>query len=142
MIKKLFVGLFVCSLLITGCKEEEEDLGTKPIAGLLSTASSLSNLSNGIEKTTFSIGDVIWVGLDVYDPDKDVKKWTVIQSRASEKPISVDIDIDSMPYDECLFYSPFQATADDVGTWGISSYVVDSKGNKSNTSINTFRVTY
>jgi hypothetical protein len=75
-------------------------------------------LQNAIEKTTFKIGDQIWVGVDVYDPDKDVVQMTITMGKTGETPESINISTSSMPYTNTLFYTAFIPQAGDQGTWG------------------------
>jgi hypothetical protein len=144
--KKTFFGL-VWSILIVGfvfisCDLDLKDYkGTAPIINHCLTSGSLGNLQSGIEKTSFRIiEDQIWFGCDTADPDKDVVSMTISMGKIGQIPNTNTIPCSST-YVNTLFYTAFFPQAGDQGTWSISAYVTDSKGNKSNTVINAVTVT-
>jgi len=144
--KKTFFGLLwgilIASFLLIGCETEpKEDNGTAPVINFCLTAGSLENLQSGIEKTSFRIGDQIWFGCDTIDPDKDVVSMTISMGKVGQTLETNSIPCSSMPYVNTLFYTAFIPQAGDQGTWSITAYVTDSKGNKSNTVLNAVTVT-
>ncbi|MDR0586567.1 MAG: hypothetical protein LBG26_04955 [Treponema sp.] len=77
--KNKLVLLAVCcvvGLSITGCGNDTS--GTTPVVSSLVASDSTDNLDNGIAKTDFTDGQTVYVGVDVYDPDRDLASINVI----------------------------------------------------------------
>jgi hypothetical protein len=110
--------------------------GTPPVIKTSWTSGSLQDVLNGIEKTSFVIGDVVFLGMHVYDPDKDVVSMTIssVKLEIGQTPKTDTIPTSSMPDANTLFSFPIWiAETGEQGKWLFSVFVSDSKGNKSNT---------
>jgi hypothetical protein len=139
------VLLFGC-LLINCDNGTMDDLetskGEEPVLNAILTSSSMTNLQNGLEQTTFRVNAQCWLGVGVYDPDKDVVSMNITMQKVGGVPESKDSPCSSMPDANAVLYTVFIPQPGDQGTWGISVYVTDAKGNKSNALIYAITVTY
>ena len=103
-----------------------------PTADKILLAGSVNNLTNGIGKTTYKIGDACFLGLTVTDKDMDIKKMVFTSTNGGSITNGpTDFPVESQPTETCLIYIPLSIYM--AGNWYIYAYVVDKKGNKSNT---------
>jgi len=138
----LVLGILIAGFLLIGCDLDPK--GTAPLIIAFFSAGSQMDCENKIEKTSFKIGDQLWIGYVITDEDKDVVSVTISVSKAGQGqiPITNTGPVSSTPLITTLFYTPLGIfTAGDQGTYSITVYVTDSKGNKSNIVLKVVTVT-
>jgi hypothetical protein len=120
----------ICSSLIA-CNISDIPQDSIPFIDNGLVAKNSGDLRSGDETTLFELGNTIYFCFSVYDKDLDVKEAFLIQ-----KSTNITLDPVSIPLErqaqETVTYGGY-TQADYDGDWEISLYVVDEKGNRSNT---------
>jgi hypothetical protein len=117
-------------LIFIGC-----DTGSGPNLAIPSisrvlTGSNFEALGNGIETDSFVLGKTVYFCFDIHDSDLDIKDAVI--SQKSENNIIPDIILPLEHQSKSdMTYGGYTTAAYD-GDWEISIYVLDAKGNKSN----------
>jgi hypothetical protein len=112
------------------------DTPTDPTTGVPSIkkvviSDSAANLANGVEKDTFSVDDTVYFAFSATDTDLDIKQAVLLQKSDTQTISPETIDLPEQ-YMESQAYSG-SVKAEYAGNWTIQVYLIDTKGNKSNT---------
>jgi hypothetical protein len=126
----LLLGVF-----FTACDNDNSvDSGTAPIILDIFTSTSQSNCLNEIEASTFSVGDNVWVGLVVTDPDEDVVSATFTFGKSGGQSETLTFGAEPMQGPTVVYAANGGYwESGDEGTWKVAAYVTDRSRNKSNT---------
>lgn len=145
MKRKMLFGLFlaVMALALTGCKQPEEDHGTAPVINELfcTNKKPVIDTDTGIQNwprlTTVSNSDHFAVVVDFYDPDFDVTELRIsfddFKTYDTLQITSQDYEYQASWWNEIYFNF--------TGTYTVKAYLVDKKGNKSQTITKTITIT-
>jgi hypothetical protein len=107
--------------------------GTAPVISEIFTSTSQSNCFNEIKTSTFNVGNYVWVGLIVTDPDKDVVSATFTFGKVGGQSETVNFGTESMEGQTVVYAANGGYWENgDQGTWRVTAYVTDSFGHKSN----------
>jgi uncharacterized repeat protein (TIGR02543 family) len=132
--KRYFALLSGLSLLLvfvfSGCETPTNETGIPALKKVV-ISDSTDNLANGIEQDTFTVGDTVYFAFSVTDSDLDIKQVVILQK-------SDDQTIDPVTWKLAEQYMESYAYGGDLkvesaGNWTIQAYLVDAKGNVSNT---------
>jgi hypothetical protein len=132
----LVIGtVLLLGMVFTACDNGNSDnSGTAPVISEIFTATSENNCFNEVKTTEFTVGQYVWVGLDVTDPDKDVVSATFTFGKAGGQSETVSFGTEPMEGPTVIYAAPGgQWESGDQGTWKVAAYVTDSSGHKSNT---------
>ena len=129
--RKIVVALFLFFILVSCQNEPYTDNTGIPEIKKVIVSDTLTNLINGIEKDTFTVGETVYFGLTITDNELDLEKVVITQKSALLNIDPIAIQIPNQIRDTDFYYSTM--IPDFVGTWTIEGYAVDKKGNKSNT---------
>lgn len=128
--KKLrFIIVFI-SFLLLACDTPVSNTDI-PIIKKVIVSDSASNLTSGVEKDTFFVGDSVYFGLTITDTGLDLDKVVITQKSASQNIEPIEMSISTQLRDTDFYYANMTASIPEI--WTIEGYAVDDKGNKSNT---------
>lgn len=145
MKRKMLFGLFlaVMALALAGCKQPEEDHGTAPVINEIFCTNKNPEIdpNTGIQNwprlTEVSNSDHFAVVVDFYDPDFDVTELRIsfddFKTYDALKITSQDYEYQASWWNEIYFNF--------TGTYPVKAYLVDKKGNKSQTITKTITIT-
>jgi hypothetical protein len=128
--KKMFFFAFI-SMLLFACNMPDNSQDGVPFIDNGLVASNYEDLSNGDETTIFKLGSTIFFRFNVRDIDLDVKEAFLIQKSSDITLDPVSIPLGSQTQETVTYGGYIKAEYD--GDWEVSLYVVDEKGNRSNT---------
>jgi hypothetical protein len=142
------IGLVV--LFITGCEMQPKN-SHPPVFKKVVIAHTVSDIEAGIDSTVFSANEAIRFCFAVTDEDGDCIKAFIIRKNENGEIVKTteetDLfnDIDPAFLKEAvstitITYLPGTESFFTVGSWSISVYCVDMKGNKSETVTKNFTV--
>jgi len=129
--RKLNFYAFIMLIILISCENTTDatDTGIPEIRQVI-VSDSLSNLTNGIEKTTFTVGDTAYFGLTITDTDLDLDKVVITQKSFTQNIAPIEISIPVQLRDTDFYYSSMVVSIPE--TWTIEGYAVDKSGNRSN----------
>jgi hypothetical protein len=143
--------LWVFGFVVSGCDNGTTDIGTAPTLTRVYAGTSSDSGVTMTETSTISKGSNtnVYVGLETNDPDADITKvfYRIMLDSVKVYPTDKDFDEINLPnalpasYTGVLFAFPISAATVASG-YTFEVYVVDAKGNKSETKTsNTFEIT-
>jgi hypothetical protein len=134
---KLFVAgtVLLLGVVFTACDNgNSANSGTAPVISEIFTSTSQSNCFNEIKTSVFNVGNYVWVGIVVTDPDKDVVSATFTFGKAGGQSETVSFDAEPMEGQTVVYAADGGYwESGDQGTWKVAAYVTDSAGHRSNT---------
>lgn len=134
--KILVVGaVMLLGAFFTACDNgNSANSGTAPIISEIFTSTSESNCFNEVKTSTFNVGNSVWVGLVVTDPDRDVVSATFTFGKVGGQGETVSFGTESMEGPTVIYAANGGYwESGDQGTWRVTAYVTDSTGHNSNT---------
>jgi hypothetical protein len=131
----VIVTVLLLGVVFAACENgNSANAGTAPVISAIFTSTSQSNCSKEIKTTEFNVGDNVWIGLIVTDPDKDVASATFTFGKAGGQSDTVSLDAEAMKGQTVIYAANGGYWENgDQGTWRVSAYVTDSAGHTSNT---------
>jgi hypothetical protein len=107
--------------------------GTAPIIEDVFASTSQANCFKEAKTSVFGIGDNIWIGILVTDPDKDVVSATFTFGKVNGQSQTATLNAEPMEGTTVIYaVDGGDFEPGDQGIWGASVYVTDSSGHKSN----------
>jgi uncharacterized repeat protein (TIGR02543 family) len=132
--KRYFALLSCLSLLFvfvfSGCETPTNETGIPSLTKVI-ISDSAANLANEIEQGTFTVGDTVYFSFSVTDSDLDIKQVVISQKSDDQTIDPVTLDLPAQQIESQVYIGEMNATY--AGHWTIQAYLVDAKGNVSNT---------
>jgi hypothetical protein len=140
MMRKSVLLIVIATILLFSCDDGSTgSSGSAPVLDGVFISSSRAGLSGSTETTSFRVGDRAWFRFTITDEDLDAKEILVTQ-----KSGSLIFGPNGMSLEKQNAATQYYAGYMDVeyeGTWEISAYCLDGKGNRSNTIKKNLTVT-
>jgi hypothetical protein len=135
--KILGIGMvLLLSMFFGACDNgNSANSGTAPVISEIFTSTSQSNCLNEVKASIFTVGNNVWVGIVVTDPDKDVVSATFTFGKSGGQNETVTFGAEPMQGQTVVYAANGGYwESGDQGTWRVAAYVTDSSGHKSNTA--------
>jgi ABC-type oligopeptide transport system substrate-binding subunit len=135
----IIVTVLLLSVVFAACDNDNlassAGSGTAPVISAIFTSTSENNCLNEVKTNVFNVGNNVWVGIVVTDPDKDVVSATFIFGKAGGQSETETFNASAMQGETVVYAANGGYWEDgDQGTWRVAAYVTDSAGHKSNTA--------
>jgi len=139
-IKSVLLVLVVAlsGFLFIACAND--DGGSVPVISDMYFSDSRANLDAGIKIESFLTNSDVWIGFTVTDQDKDVVSVTLAFEITDRPPQIINYDVPEMPRVSSFCRIVAVPGHGSQGTYPITVFVTDSKGNKSNSISETITI--
>jgi hypothetical protein len=124
--------VLLLGMVFTAC-DDVANSGTAPVILSIFTSTSEYNCLHEVKTTTFTVGQDVWIGIVVTDPDKDVVSVTFTFGKVGTKSTTLSFSASAMVDETVVYAAPGgHWESGDQGTWEVVTYVRDRAGNRSN----------
>jgi hypothetical protein len=139
MKKPIFLVMLIGAAIFSSCDDGSTNSGNAPVLRDVFIAGDYSELSGNTERTSFRVGDQVWVRFTVIDEDLDADKILITQKNGSLTvgPFPMILEAQNEVTQYYIGYMDVEL----AGEWVITAYCLDKKGNKSDTITKNVTVT-